>query len=39
MGKNDIKPEDLPVEEDIKKLERRVKTLDKEIAKKNLKAK
>ncbi len=39
LGKNDIKPEDLPVEEDIKKLERRVKTLDKEIAKKNLKAK
>jgi len=39
LGKNDIKPEDLPVEEDIKKLERRVKTLDKEIAKKNLKGK
>ncbi len=39
LGKNDIKPEDLPVEEDIKKLERRVKTLDQEIAKKNLKAK
>jgi len=39
LGKNDIQPEDLPVEEDIKKLERRVKTLDKEIAKKNLKDK
>lgn len=39
LGKNDIKPEDLPAEEDIKKLERRVKSLDKEIAKKNLKGK
>ncbi len=39
LGKSGIKPEDLPVEEDIKKLERRVKTLDKEIAKKNLKGK
>ena len=37
LGKSDIKPEDLPAEEDIKKLERRVKTLDKEIAKKKLK--
>ncbi len=37
LGKSGIKPEDLPAEEDIKKLERRVKTLDKEIAKKNLK--
>lgn len=39
LGKSGIKPEDLPAEEDIKKLERRVKTLDKEIAKKNLKGK
>ncbi len=37
LGKSDIKPEELPAEEDIKKLERRVKTMDKEIAKKNLK--
>lgn len=36
LGKNDIKPEELPAEEDIKKLERRVKSLDKEIAKKKL---
>ena len=39
LGKSDIKPEDLPAEEDIKKLERRVKTLDKEISKKKLKGK
>lgn len=39
LGKSGIKPEELPAEEDIKKLERRVKTLDKEIAKKNLKVK
>lgn len=37
LGKSGIKPEELPAEEDIKKLERRGKTLDKEIAKKNLK--
>jgi len=37
LGKSGIKPEELPAEEDIKKLERRVKTFDKEIAKKNLK--
>lgn len=37
LGKSGIKPEELPAEEDIKKLERRVKTLDKQIAKKNLK--
>jgi DNA-damage-inducible protein D len=36
LGKSGIKPEELPAEEDIKKLERRVKSLDKEIAKKNL---
>jgi len=36
LGKSGIKPEDLPVEEDIKKLERRVKSLDKEIANKKL---
>jgi len=39
LGKSGIKPEELPREEDIKKLERRVKTLDKKIAKKNLKEK
>ena len=37
LGKSGIKPEQLPPEEDIKKLERRVKTADKEIAKKKLK--
>ena len=37
LGKSGIKPEELPAEEDIKKLERRVKTLDKEIAKNKLK--
>ena len=39
LGKSGIKPEELPAEEDIKKLERRVKSLDKEIAKKNLNGK
>ena len=39
LGKSGIKPEELPAEEDIKKLERRVKSLDNEIAKKNLKGK
>jgi DNA-damage-inducible protein D len=39
LGKSGIKPEALPAEEDIKKLERRVKTLDKNIAKKKLKRK
>ena len=39
LGKSGIKPEELPAEDDIKKLERRVKTLDKQIAKKNLKGK
>jgi DNA-damage-inducible protein D len=39
LGKSGIKPEALPLEEDIKKLERRVKTLDKDIAKKKLKGK
>lgn len=39
LGKSGIKPEELAAEEDIKKLERRVKTLDKEIAKKNPKRK
>lgn len=37
LGKSGIKPEQLPAEEDIKKLERRVKVADKEIAKKKLK--
>ncbi len=37
LGKSGIKPELLPAEEDIKKLERRVKSGDKEIAKKKLK--
>ncbi len=36
LGKSGIKPEQLPAEEDIKKLERRVKSGDKEIAKKKL---
>jgi len=39
LGKSSIRPEALPSEVDIKKLERRVKTLDKEIAKKKLKGK
>ena len=39
LGKSGIKPEELPAEEDIKKLERRVKSLDKEIATKKLKNK
>ena len=39
LGKSNIKPEELPAEEDIKKLERRVKSADKEIAKKKLKGK
>lgn len=39
LGKSGIKPEELAAEEDIKKLERRVKTLDKTIAKKNLNGK
>jgi len=39
LGKSGIKPEELSAEEDIKKLERRVKTLDKEIAKNKLKGK
>lgn len=37
LGKSGIKPEQLPPEEDIKKLERRVKTADKDLAKKKLK--
>lgn len=36
LNKSGIKPEDLPPEEDIKKLERRVKSADKDIAKKKL---
>ncbi len=36
LGKSGIKPEELPIEEDIKKLERKIKSLDKNIAKKNL---
>ena len=39
LGKSGIKPEQLPVEEDIKKLERRVKAADKGIEKKKLKGK
>jgi DNA-damage-inducible protein D len=31
--KRGIKPEDLPAEEDIKKLERKLKSMDKKIAK------
>jgi DNA-damage-inducible protein D len=37
LGKSGIKPEELPVEEDIKKLERKIKSLDKKIVNKNLK--
>lgn len=32
LGQRDIKPEELPPSEDIKKLERRVKTQEKKIA-------
>lgn len=39
LEKSGIKPEELPAEEDIKKLERRVKTIEKEIAKKSLRSK
>lgn len=39
LGKSGIKPEQLPVEEDIKKLQRRVNTADKSIIKKKLKNK
>lgn len=39
LGKSGIKPEQLPAEEDIKKLERRVKSADKNIVKKKLKGK
>ena len=37
LDKSGIKPEELPAEEDIKKMERKVKTLDKEIPKNKLK--
>jgi len=37
LGKSGIRPEQVPPEEDIKKLERRVKSTDKEIVKKKLK--
>lgn len=39
LGKSGIKPEELPAEEDIKKLERRVKLVDKGIEKKKLNGK
>jgi len=39
LGKSGIKPELLPAEEDIKKLERKVKSADKEIVRKKLKSK
>ena len=39
LGKSGIRPEQLPPEEDIKKLERRIKTADKDIVKKKLKGK
>jgi DNA-damage-inducible protein D len=39
LGKSGIKPEELPAEEDIKKLERSVKSLDKGVEKKKLKGK
>jgi DNA-damage-inducible protein D len=37
LAKSGIKPEQLPAEEDIKKLERRVKSAEKDVAKKKLK--
>jgi len=37
LGKSGIKPEELPAEEDIKKLQRRVKSIEKDLPKKNLK--
>ena len=37
LGKSGIKLEELPAEEDIKKLERKIKSIDKKIVKKNLK--
>ncbi len=39
LDKSGIKPENLPAEKDIKKLERRLKLADKELAKKKLKNK
>ena len=39
LGKSGIKPEELPAEEDIKKLERSLKSLDKGVEKKKLKGK
>lgn len=39
LGKSGIRPEQLPPEEDIKKLERRINSADKEIVKKKLKGK
>jgi len=39
LGKSGIKPEQLPAEEDIKKLKRRVTTANKDITKKKLKGK
>lgn len=39
LGKSGIKPEQLPPEEDIKKLQRKVKSANKDLAKKKLKGK
>jgi DNA-damage-inducible protein D len=39
LGKSGIKPEQLPAEEDIKKLQRRVKSTDKNLADKKMKGK
>ncbi|OFY63158.1 MAG: DNA damage-inducible protein D [Bacteroidetes bacterium RIFCSPLOWO2_02_FULL_36_8] len=39
LGKSGIKPEQLPAEEDIKKIERGIKSADKEIIRKKLKVK
>lgn len=39
LSKSGIKPEQLPAQKDIKKLERRVKSADKGIEKKKLKGK
>jgi DNA-damage-inducible protein D len=39
LAKSGIKPEELPVEEDIKKLQRKIKAADKQLSKKTLKRK
>ncbi len=39
LAKSGIKPEELPAEEDIKKLQRKIKAADKQLSKKTLKRK